>query len=244
MYATWPVYYVGAPVVVRPTTLPKEPIYWGFGAQRRPGTWKDKDYRSVLHGPFSSHTRSRTLAGSPTRLVIGSGVIGLAVADALARRRVNVTVIDTRAPGGGASQASAGILAPYTEADDGSPLLGLAARSLSLFDEFIRSATRAERPAHRLRALRHPRSRFRRAREPTAERIHDVARADAASPANGSKLVSSSRGTRRGAGSARRADDSRTRARRRVIADHALVNSARRAGAMFVTPAEAVRLDA
>jgi hypothetical protein len=43
MYATWPVYYVGAPVVVRPTTLPKEPIYWGFGAQRRPGTWKDKD---------------------------------------------------------------------------------------------------------------------------------------------------------------------------------------------------------
>jgi glycine oxidase len=37
----------------------------------------------------------------------------------------------------GATQASAGILAPYLEMDEGSPLLPLAVRSLDLFDSFI-----------------------------------------------------------------------------------------------------------
>jgi glycine oxidase len=42
-----------------------------------------------------------------------------------------------RSPGRGASQASAGILAPYTEAHHDSPLLPLAIRSLDLYDGFI-----------------------------------------------------------------------------------------------------------
>jgi glycine oxidase len=42
-----------------------------------------------------------------------------------------------RAPGRGASQASAGVLAPYIEAHGQSVLLDLCARSLDLFDEFI-----------------------------------------------------------------------------------------------------------
>lgn len=70
-------------------------------------------------------------------LVLGAGVIGVAVADALATRGADVTVLDMRAPGRGASFASAGILAPYTEAHPDSPLLRLGVRSLSRFDPFI-----------------------------------------------------------------------------------------------------------
>jgi glycine/D-amino acid oxidase-like deaminating enzyme len=40
-------------------------------------------------------------------LVIGAGVIGAAIADALALRGAGVTVLDMRTPGRGASQASA-----------------------------------------------------------------------------------------------------------------------------------------
>ncbi len=175
-------------------------------------------------------------------LVIGSGVIGLAVADALARRSVNVTVIDTRAPGGGASQASAGILAPYTEADDGSPLLGLAARSLSLFDEFIRSATHGSG-----RQIDY-------ARSGTLEVAFDE---------HESQRLKESTTWLAGRGVASEwLEASSLRSAEPAVAPDALgglmipahgfvgvsslitalVNSARRAGAMFVTPAEAVRL--
>jgi glycine oxidase len=70
-------------------------------------------------------------------LIIGSGIIGASVADALARRGLEVTVIDRRAPGGGATQASAGVLAPFIEAHDDSPLLDLAVRSLNRYDDFV-----------------------------------------------------------------------------------------------------------
>src|SRR5690348_933472 len=52
-----------------------------------------------------------------------------------------------RAPGRGATQASAGVLAPFIEAHDDSPLLGLAVRSLGLWDEFVAGLrARATRP--------------------------------------------------------------------------------------------------
>jgi glycine oxidase len=70
-------------------------------------------------------------------LVIGAGVIGAAIADALAQRGVDVTVIDMRSPGRGASQASAGLLTPYIEGRIDDALLGLLTRSLPLWDEFI-----------------------------------------------------------------------------------------------------------
>jgi len=73
----------------------------------------------------------------PSVIVVGAGVIGLAVADALAQQGAQVAVLDMRSPGRGASQASAGILAPYTEADEQSPLLQLGVRSLSLYDGFV-----------------------------------------------------------------------------------------------------------
>jgi glycine oxidase len=70
-------------------------------------------------------------------IVIGAGVIGCAVAAELARRGAAVQIVDDRPPGMGATQASAGVLAPYIEAREGGPLLELTARSLDMFDAFI-----------------------------------------------------------------------------------------------------------
>lgn len=70
-------------------------------------------------------------------MVVGAGVIGCAVAFELARRGASVEVIDDRPVGMGATQASAGVLAPFIEARDGGPLLDLTARSLYLYDEFV-----------------------------------------------------------------------------------------------------------
>src|SRR5437762_13842516 len=70
-------------------------------------------------------------------IVIGAGVVGCAIAYELARRGASVEIIDDRAVGMGATQASAGVLAPYIEAREGNPLLPLAVRSLELFDEFV-----------------------------------------------------------------------------------------------------------
>jgi glycine oxidase len=70
-------------------------------------------------------------------LVVGAGVIGVAVAEALAAGGAEVTVIEMRSPGRGASQASAGVLAPYTEAHGKTTLLELCARSLDQFDQFL-----------------------------------------------------------------------------------------------------------
>ena len=69
--------------------------------------------------------------------MVGAGIIGCAVAYEVARRGGSVRVVDDRTPGMGATQASAGVLAPYIEARDGNALLALAARSLDLFDGFV-----------------------------------------------------------------------------------------------------------
>jgi glycine/D-amino acid oxidase-like deaminating enzyme len=72
-------------------------------------------------------------------VVIGAGIVGCATAYELARRGASVEIVDSRHPVGmGATQASAGVLAPYIEARDGNPLLELGTRSLDLFDQFIR----------------------------------------------------------------------------------------------------------
>jgi glycine oxidase len=70
-------------------------------------------------------------------IVIGAGIIGAAVAEALALRGARVRVLEMRAAGGGASWASAGLLAPYTEAQPSSPLLAMGVRSLAMYDDFI-----------------------------------------------------------------------------------------------------------
>jgi glycine oxidase len=70
-------------------------------------------------------------------VVIGAGIVGCATAYELARRGASVQVVDDRPAGMGATQASAGVLAPYIEARDDSPLLELTVRSLDLFDKFV-----------------------------------------------------------------------------------------------------------
>lgn len=78
------------------------------------------------------------MAGGPADIiVIGAGVVGAAVACELARRGASVDIVDDRPAGTGATQASAGVLAPYIEAREHSPLLDLTVRSLHLYDEFV-----------------------------------------------------------------------------------------------------------
>ena len=69
--------------------------------------------------------------------VVGGGIIGCAVAYELARRGAAVSVVESRDVGAGATQASAGMLAPYIEAQYLSPLWTLGSRSLELYDSFV-----------------------------------------------------------------------------------------------------------
>jgi glycine oxidase len=79
----------------------------------------------------------------PDVLIVGAGIIGCAVARELALRGASVQVADTREVARGATQASAGVLAPYIEAHEEGALLTLAVRSLELYDRWI-EAVRAE----------------------------------------------------------------------------------------------------
>jgi glycine oxidase len=72
-------------------------------------------------------------------IVVGAGVVGCAVAHELAKRGASVEIVDERPVGMGATQASAGVLAPYIEARTDGPLLALTARSLDLYEQFIES---------------------------------------------------------------------------------------------------------
>ena len=76
-------------------------------------------------------------------MVIGAGIVGCAIAYELARRGASVQIVDDRPAGMGATQASAGVLAPYIEAREEGPLLELTARSLDLFDQFVARVTSA-----------------------------------------------------------------------------------------------------
>ena len=70
-------------------------------------------------------------------VVIGGGIIGLAVGRELARRGKRTAIIEERTIASGATQASAGVLAPYIEAPGEGALHDLTVRSLSLYDRFI-----------------------------------------------------------------------------------------------------------
>lgn len=70
-------------------------------------------------------------------VVIGAGIIGLAVGRELSRRGASTLIIDAHAASSGATQASAGMLAPHIEAAGHEPLHRLTTRSLALYDRFI-----------------------------------------------------------------------------------------------------------
>ncbi len=69
--------------------------------------------------------------------VVGGGVIGCAVAYELVRCGAEVRVLECREVGRGATQASAGILAPFIEAHRPGPLRALGQKSLELYDRFV-----------------------------------------------------------------------------------------------------------
>ena len=66
-------------------------------------------------------------------------MIGCGIAQALASRGASVTLVDPRPVGGGASRASAGMLAPYTEGRHDPALQVLGALSLARYDALVRT---------------------------------------------------------------------------------------------------------
>ena len=74
---------------------------------------------------------------TPDVIVLGAGIIGCAVAYELARRGARVRVIDGREVGRGATQASAGVLAPHIEGKNRRALAELGVRSLHQYDEWV-----------------------------------------------------------------------------------------------------------
>jgi glycine oxidase len=72
-----------------------------------------------------------------TVIVVGAGLVGSAVAWELASRGARVHVFDAREPGQGATQASAGMLAPYTEVRASGPFESLCIEGLEVYDDFV-----------------------------------------------------------------------------------------------------------
>jgi glycine/D-amino acid oxidase-like deaminating enzyme len=71
----------------------------------------------------------------PDVLIVGGGVIGAACAHALAQREVAVTVIAPGPRPGAATPAAGGMLAPFAEAEQEDPLLGLSVRARDLYND-------------------------------------------------------------------------------------------------------------
>ena len=72
-------------------------------------------------------------------LILGAGIIGLAVARELAGRGYRVTLLERESPGAGASGAAAGMLAPQAECHESGPLLDLGLASRDLYPAWIES---------------------------------------------------------------------------------------------------------
>ena len=77
------------------------------------------------------------LKNFPSVIVVGAGIVGCTVAYELAKNGASVKVIEPRAPGQGATRASAGILAPDIEGHGSSLLRLLGRRSIAMYDDFI-----------------------------------------------------------------------------------------------------------
>jgi glycine oxidase len=73
----------------------------------------------------------------PDVLVVGAGIIGCAVGEALGRAGASVEFVEPRGVGFGATHASAGMLTPYKEGLHNPVLEALGLRSLWLWDAFV-----------------------------------------------------------------------------------------------------------
>ncbi len=73
----------------------------------------------------------------PSVLVIGGGIIGCSAAHELAKRGCRVTLLERGTPGGEASSAAAGLLAPLGDSPDPSPFSRLAVESWRLYPQVV-----------------------------------------------------------------------------------------------------------
>ncbi len=73
----------------------------------------------------------------PSVLVVGGGIIGCATAHALAKGGCRVTVLERDTPGGEASGAAAGLLAPLGESREPGPFQTLAVESWRLYPQVV-----------------------------------------------------------------------------------------------------------
>lgn len=73
-------------------------------------------------------------------VVVGGGVIGCAIAHRLAREKLRVAVLEQRQTGSGASQASAGMLAPLSDSLGHAALVSLGLESFRLYPAFLKQA--------------------------------------------------------------------------------------------------------
>jgi len=81
--------------------------------------------------------RSSTQTLAPAdAAVVGGGVVGLAVARALALRGLTAAVVEGAVPGAGASGAAGGMLAPQAEADRRDELFDLLCASRAMYPSF------------------------------------------------------------------------------------------------------------
>ena len=71
-------------------------------------------------------------------IVVGGGVIGLAIAREAARAGMSVCLLERGETGGEATGASAGMLAAQFEAHEAGPLLSLSLQSRALYPDFVR----------------------------------------------------------------------------------------------------------
>lgn len=74
-------------------------------------------------------------------VIVGGGVIGLALAYQLSRQNMSVTVLEKAQIGQEASSAAAGILAAQVDMDEANPLTELAISSRNGYPEFVRELT-------------------------------------------------------------------------------------------------------
>src|SRR6185295_3969539 len=81
--------------------------------------------------------RERLMADALHVAVIGGGIIGTATALGLAKRGCRVTLLERGTPGGEASSAAAGLLAPLGDSPDPSPFNRLAIESWRLYPRVV-----------------------------------------------------------------------------------------------------------
>src|SRR5688500_17446542 len=79
----------------------------------------------------------RPQPGIADAAIVGGGIIGLTIAEELARRGRRVVVLDRRGPGGEASRAARGMLAADSEFAGASPLADLALASRAMWPALL-----------------------------------------------------------------------------------------------------------